>query len=77
MNPHRIDVHHHILPAEYVKAVGRHGHTGGGDIAFPAWSVEEQLAQMDRVGIATAITSIASPGVYFGDVARPRTWRAG
>lgn len=72
MTPHRIDVHHHILPPEYVEAVGRHGHTGGGDIAFPAWTVESQIAQMDRTGIATAILSIASPGVFFGDAAEAR-----
>ena len=67
MKPHRIDVHHHILPPEYVRAVGRHGHTGGGNVAFPAWTVEEELALMDRTGIRTAITSVASPGVFFGD----------
>jgi predicted TIM-barrel fold metal-dependent hydrolase len=65
--PYRIDVHHHILPPEYVEAAGRHGHSGGGDVAFPRWAVEEQLAFMDRAGIATAITSVSAPGVSFGD----------
>jgi predicted TIM-barrel fold metal-dependent hydrolase len=71
--PHRIDVHHHVLPAEYLRAVARHGYTGGGDIAFPQWNVEQALELMDRNGIATAITSMSLPGVSFGDAAEART----
>lgn len=67
MTPHRIDVHNHILPPAYLQAVGRHGHTSGGNIPFPSWTAEEHLALMDRTGIQTAITSVASPGVFFGD----------
>jgi len=70
--PHRIDVHHHVLPAEYVKAAGRHGVHAGGDVPFPGWSADSTLELMDRCGIATAITSIAAPGVYFGDRAEAR-----
>ncbi len=67
--PHRIDVHHHILPDHWVKATGRFGHVEAGGIAYPEWSSERALAMMDRHGIATAITSIAAPGVHFGDAA--------
>jgi predicted TIM-barrel fold metal-dependent hydrolase len=70
--PYRIDVHHHVLPPDYVKAVARHGFEAGGDIPFPAWSVETALEVMDRCGIATAMTSVVSPGVYFGDKAEAR-----
>lgn len=68
----RIDVHHHILPPEYVKAVARYGVGDAGGIAFPAWSTDAALSLMDRSGIATAVTSIAAPGVHFGDDAAAR-----
>jgi len=68
----RIDVHHHVLPAEYVKAASRHGIHAGGDVPFPDWSLESTLELMDRCGIATAITSIAAPGVHFGDASEAR-----
>jgi predicted TIM-barrel fold metal-dependent hydrolase len=67
--PHRIDVHHHILPSEYVSALARLGITGGGGIPFPSWSVDAALGLMDRHGIQAAVTSISSPGVHFGDAA--------
>lgn len=70
--PHRIDVHHHILPPEYVAALASVGVTSVGRVAFPPWSVETTLGVMDRHGIATAITSISAPGVYFGDRAFAR-----
>ncbi|HTO08780.1 MAG TPA: amidohydrolase family protein [Myxococcota bacterium] len=65
--PGRIDVHHHILPADYVGALAQLGVTGGGDIPFPRWDVESTLAMMDRQGIALAVTSISAPGLHFGD----------
>ena len=70
--PHRIDVHHHILPAEYVNAVAKLGVGAGGDIPFPKWSAESALSLMDRMRIATAITSISTPGIYFGDARAAR-----
>jgi predicted TIM-barrel fold metal-dependent hydrolase len=66
-NPGRIDVHHHILPQLYVEALAKLGHTGGGGMPFPAWDPQSTLAMMDRQGVATAVTSISSPGVHFGD----------
>lgn len=63
---HRIDVHHHILPAEYVASLAGIGISGGGGIAFPPWSAAAALEMMDRQGIAAAVTSISSPGVHFG-----------
>src|SRR5262245_32349088 len=69
MNPQRIDTHHHVFPPEYLKALDRLGlkEAGGGDIAFPDWSPETSIAMMDRYSIATAMVSISSPGVFFGD----------
>lgn len=67
LTSHHIDVHHHIVPSEYVSALAEIGVTGGGGVPFPNWSPQRSLDAMDRNGIATAITSISSPGVYFGD----------
>ena len=70
--PYRIDVHHHILPAEYVSTLARIGITGGGGIPFPSWSADAALGLLDRYGIEAAVTSISSPGVHFGDAAAAR-----
>ena len=67
MQPHRIDVHHHILPPDYVEIVGDErigpmilsGRT-------PEWTPEMSIEAMDRNGIATAVTSISAPGFWFG-----------
>jgi|KBSSwiStaDraftv2_1062776.scaffolds.fasta_scaffold132438_2 predicted TIM-barrel fold metal-dependent hydrolase len=70
--PHRIDVHHHIFPPEWVQATASHGIGEAGGVAFPAWTPASQIEFMDRNGIAAAITSVAAPGVHFGDDAAAR-----
>lgn len=70
--PLRIDVHHHIVPPEYVAALTAIGVKGGGGIEFPHWDPQRSMNMMDRQGIATAITSLSAPGVYFGDRALAR-----
>ena len=65
--PHRIDVHHHILPPEYVSALAGIGVSGAAGVPFPEWDVDRALGVMDRQGIATAIISISCPGVHFGE----------
>ncbi len=65
--PHRIDVHHHIVPQEYVESLARIGVTSSGGIPFPEWSSEATIARMDKSGVATAMASISAPGVYFGN----------
>ncbi len=66
----RIDLHHHILPADYVAAVGEKAiGTPAPDGRMPAWSVAQSLQLMDRQGIAKAIVSISAPGVWLGDEA--------
>src|SRR5260221_11057036 len=71
--PHRIDVHHHIIPSVYLEAMRRVGIADPiPGVDYPAWDVQTTLAVMDRQGIATAIVSISEPGVYFGNVALAR-----
>src|SRR5262249_14868756 len=69
---HRIDVHHHIVPAEYIGALAAQGISSAGGMPFPSWDPETTLAMMDRHGIAAAVTSISAPGVHFGDAALAR-----
>ncbi len=68
MTAHRIDVHHHILPPQYVAEVGAEA-IGRGILAgrAPEWSPEKSIEAMDRNGIAAAVTSISTPGLWFGD----------
>ena len=70
--PHRIDVHHHIVPGFYVERLAGIGVTEGGGRPLPRWTVEDGLAMMDRHGIQAAVASISAPGVYFGDAAFAR-----
>jgi len=65
--PYRIDVHHHILPPDFLSALASAGITGSGGRPIPEWDIQNTLALMDRHGIATAITSISEPGIFFGD----------
>lgn len=64
----RIDVHIHFLPDYYREALVTAGLTmPDGMPKIPDWSEDEALKAMDRLGIETAMFSISSPGVHFGD----------
>ena len=65
--PYRFDVHHHIVPSEYRRTLSKIGLSEALGRNFPEWTQELALEMMDRNQIQTAITSISSPGVYFGD----------
>lgn len=62
-----IDTHQHPIPELYKRALASVGIHGSGENPWAAWSVVAQLELMDQTGIAAAVNSIASPGVYFGD----------
>lgn len=66
---HRIDIHYHIIPEPYVQALANRGVTGSTFVKFPKWTPEKALKQMDGSLVETAITSLSTPGVWFGDVA--------
>lgn len=57
----RIDVHHHMVPSQYVEALATAGVTGSMGLRFPDWSVQKDLELMDRLGIQTAVTSVTGP----------------
>src|SRR5215471_10766147 len=74
--PNLIDIHHHILPPGYM-SVARERVIAQGQGYLPApvlqWTPENSLAEMDQNGVATAIVSISTPGIWFGDVRAART----
>jgi predicted TIM-barrel fold metal-dependent hydrolase len=73
MSSTRIDVHAHFLPSFYRDALVEAGLSKpDGMPAIPQWSEELALSTMDRLGIGTALLSVSSPGVHFGDDAKAR-----
>ena len=64
----KIDIHHHVVPKEYLSALSSVGIKNAVGEPFPHWDIENTLAFMDREGIAIAINSISAPGIYFGDI---------
>jgi 6-methylsalicylate decarboxylase len=67
--PHRIDTHHHIFPVGYMAAERERILAVSHRLApqLLAWTPARAVEAMDQAGIATAITSISAPGVWFGD----------
>ena len=62
-----IDVHAHYVPDGYRAALERAGYAQpDGMPAIPQWSADEHVVVMDRLGIATSLLSISSPGVHLG-----------
>jgi predicted TIM-barrel fold metal-dependent hydrolase len=63
----RIDVHAHFLPEAYRDALDAAGFGTVDGMPVPAWEAGAHVALMDRLGIATSLLSVSSPGVHFGD----------
>ena len=72
--PHRIDTHHHIFPTRYMEKE-RERVLGVAHRLAPqilGWTPAAAVEGLDRAGIATAVTSISAPGVWFGDARAAR-----
>jgi predicted TIM-barrel fold metal-dependent hydrolase len=72
-----IDVHHHIYPPHYARAnLARLLADAPLDPAstYLDWTPEKTLEQMDQNGVASAVTSITSPGIWFGNNDEGRRW---
>jgi len=68
-NAQRIDVHHHLLPPQFLADLKRRGvHWTGGSPPAPGWTPEVGIEMMQRNGIAFAMTSVV-PQVDWGDQA--------
>lgn len=66
-SPHRIDVHHHIVAPGFVAELRAR-------LQPPTlhWTPARSIEDMDHAGVATAITSVTTPGVWIGDDAQGR-----
>ena len=66
-NAQRIDVHHHLLPPNFLADLKRRGvHWTGGSPPAPGWTPEVGVEMMQRNGIALAMASVV-PQVDWGD----------
>lgn len=74
MSAYRIDIHHHALPPDYVRAIGsdRIGRllVSG---KTPTWTPQHSIEAMDRNGIEKAITSLSAPSLWLEDLDRTRS----
>ncbi len=59
---HVIDVHHHLSPPSHLEALKK---ASLGTPPTFAWSVQKSLDDMDKAGVAKAITSVTTPAVSF------------
>jgi len=73
--PRIIDTHHHIYPPRYV-AQNLPRLLADATVlpasAYQSWTPSLAIEQMDKAGIASAVTSITSPGIWFDDGEKAR-----
>jgi len=65
--PHRIDVHCHFAPPEWLAAQGQN--------IIPAiknWTVAWSIEDMDKAGVEKAMMSVTTPGLWFESNERAR-----
>jgi predicted TIM-barrel fold metal-dependent hydrolase len=62
-----VDVHHHIAPPAYLAETRARQNP-----PVINWSIQKSLDDMEQAGVATSITSITTPGVWFGDAEQAR-----
>lgn len=70
MAPHRIDTHHHPYAPVYIAKAGevlKHTTHAFYD-RLTRWQPSQAIEAMDKNGIAVSVLSIATPGVWLGDV---------
>ena len=67
-----IDVHHHMMPPQYIAA-------RRADIlkvsVIPSvidWTIERSLDDMDKNGVRTSLVSVSTPGIWFGNTEESR-----
>jgi len=77
--PRIIDTHHHIYPPKYVgpnldRLVKDTSALAAS--AYTSWTPQFALDRMEKAGVATALVSMTSPGVWFDDGNDPARTRA-
>src|SRR3977135_2717420 len=81
---HRIDVHQHVVPPFWAKALPNHGgdpsgpRSGGpSSTVLPQWSPDSAIDLMDSQEIATGILSLTAPGIVGWDQTERREMARG
>jgi len=69
-SPFRIDVHHHLSPPAYIAELDQHHIRLTRETRN--WTPEQSLELMDKGGVQIALTSITTPGLWFGDAIQSR-----
>ncbi len=64
-----IDVHHHLCPPAYAAEVNVNK---PGFKVLADWTPQRSIEDMDKGGVQTAIVSMTTPGLWFGDDAAAR-----
>jgi predicted TIM-barrel fold metal-dependent hydrolase len=67
VSPRRIDVHHHLTPPAYIADLDPKGVPITRETR--EWTPQHSIELMDKGGVQVSITSITTPGLWFGDVA--------
>src|SRR5436305_6082892 len=73
--PSIVDTHHHFFPRPYLEPLAAWNEKAGLPGQTPiqrAWSVNRAIDDMDRNGVATAVLSISTPGIWFGEAGAAR-----
>jgi len=68
---HRIDVHQHVVPPFWARALPTHGGDPSGTV-IPQWSPDSAIDFMDSQQIATGILSLTAPSVVGWDKSERR-----
>ena len=64
-NGRRIDVHHHYAPPGWIKILA--DNKALNVEPWKDWRPSQAVEAMDRAGVATSISSITVPGIYFAE----------
>lgn len=68
-----IDIHHHIVPPFYLELGNFEARNSANARQVLDWTPAKSIEDMDKTGIKAAVTSLSTPGVWFGDVAQARS----
>lgn len=63
-----LDVHSHLITAEYRAVLEKHGAQLDEGFPLPEWSETDHLMAMNTIGIASSVITMPAPHPYFGDI---------
>jgi predicted TIM-barrel fold metal-dependent hydrolase len=66
VSPRRIDVHNHLIPPPYLEAMRKEIIAGSDTDPAPVinWNPAHLIEEMDKSGVATALLSMSTPGLW-------------